>query len=593
MKKWIRWKGLITFVLVAVVIFLAWILLVDSIAKRTIESAGTKVVGARVDLAGADVSLIPLGLTLRGLAVTNPDAPMTNTIEIARLHMDLNPSYLIRRKVVVNELVSEGVRLNTPRKRSGAVPGLKKEVSEPEEAPDSKTGGGAKGAVEKMCGEFSMPSMSQPDINAILAKEPLDSLALASEVESGIKAAQDKWQNQLDQLPDEQKLKEYSKRLEKLKKGGGSLGSLLGSAKDVQKLRSDIQKDMDALKRAQTAFNDDYKGYETQVRDLANAPGRDIQRLVDKYGISTKGLANLSQLIFGEKLCGWMQTAWEWYGKIKPYLAKVRSGKDEQVEKTKPLRGKGLDIHFAETPPIPDFLIRLLKVDAQLEQGDFAGKVENLTSDQPIIGTPTTYAFSGKEMKQAGALNLTGTADLIKPEKPHHEMEMTVKRAALNYLALIGDDAFPLTLNQANGDLDLTLNLTGSDLDAQLQADFSAAKFGTDTGNVQTAIAKAIGSALGRIDRFSLFAGVQGTLDDYSLKISSDLDKVLQSAVGDLVRAEADKLKAALGEQINAKLQGPMAQAKSQLAGLDGIEEALGKRLNIGNDLLKNVKLSF
>ena len=592
MKQWIRWKGLIAFILVVVVIFLGWILLVDGIAKRAIESVGTRVVGARVDLASADVTLIPLGLTLRGLAVTNPDAPMTNTVEIARLHMDLNPSYLIRRKVLVNELVSEGIRLNTPRKRSGAVPGLKKETEKPDDL-SSTSSGGAKGAVEKICGEFSMPAMSQPDIQAILAKEPLDSLALASGLESDIKAAQARWQDQLKQLPDEQKLKDYSQRVDKLKKGGGSLGSLLGSAKDLQKLQADLQKDMDALKKAQTAFKNDYKGYEAQIGDLAKAPGRDIQRLMDKYGISTKGLANLSQLIFGKKLCGWMQTAWQWYGKIKPYLAKVRSAKDEQVEKTKPLRGKGLDIRFAESPPAPDFLIRRLKADAQLEQGNFVGKIENITSDQAVLGAPTTYAFLGKELKQAATFNLSGTADFVKPEKPRHEAAMSVKGAALKDLALIGDDAFPLTLDKANGDLDLTLHVTGKNLDARLDANFSAAKFRTDTGEERTAVAKAIGSALGRIDRFSLSAGVQGSLDDYALNISSDLDKVLKSAVGDLIKAEAEKLKTALSEQINAKLEGPMAQARSELTGLGGIEEALGKRMDIGNDLLKKIKLSL
>ncbi|MBC2709570.1 MAG: hypothetical protein HGJ94_00715, partial [Desulfosarcina sp.] len=74
---------------------------------------------------------------------------------------------------------------------------------------------------------------------------------------------------------------------------------------------------------------------------------------------------------------------------------------------------------------------------------------------------------------------------------------------------------------------------------------------------------------------------------------TSDLDKVLKSAVGNLVKKEAAKFQSALKQQITAKLQGPMAQTQSSLAGLGGIEAELSKRLNLGNDLLKGLKLPF
>ena len=143
MKKWIRLKGLIVFVAAVVVIVLVWMLLVDTVVRRTIETAGTRAVGARVDLARADLSLFPAGLSLSGLAITNPDAPMQNAVEIAHMKMDLEAGYLIRRKVIINEVVVEGLRFNTKRRRSGAVPGLaaeRKSRSDEKAGPGSATG---------------------------------------------------------------------------------------------------------------------------------------------------------------------------------------------------------------------------------------------------------------------------------------------------------------------------------------------------------------------------------------------------------------------------------------------------------------------
>jgi uncharacterized protein (TIGR03545 family) len=252
-----------------------------------------------------------------------------------------------------------------------------------------------------------------------------------------------------------------------------------------------------------------------------------------------------------------------------------------------------LNVRFAEIPPMPDFLIRRLKVNANLSQGDFTGKIENITSDQPILGSPTTYVFLGKQMERAATLSLNGTADFIQPDKPKNKARLAVKGLVVQELTLIRDAAFPLTLNKAAGDVDLNFALMGSDLDAVVKADFRGAEFQAAGGQEQTAVAKAMTSALARVKRFALSADITGTPDAYSVDISSDLDRVLKSAVGDLVKTEVAKLESALRKQITAKVKDPMAGAQSGLIGLNGIEKELSERLDLGDNLLKNVKFSL
>ena len=56
MIKWIRPSGALMFIGLVVVIGGFWWLLADWLLKTTIETVGTKAVGAKVELSGADLT---------------------------------------------------------------------------------------------------------------------------------------------------------------------------------------------------------------------------------------------------------------------------------------------------------------------------------------------------------------------------------------------------------------------------------------------------------------------------------------------------------------------------------------------------------
>ena len=171
MKKWIRWRGLGAFLAVVVIFALFWLLFVDGYVERMIEKYGTRVVGGTVELADADLSLFPAGLELADIQITDPDRPMTNAVEIARISLSLDSLNLLRRKVIIEEMALEGVQLNTPRKTSGAL------VSPPDAAP----AGGAKEALKKWLGDkMALPSLEIRDAREILKNERLESMAMVT-----------------------------------------------------------------------------------------------------------------------------------------------------------------------------------------------------------------------------------------------------------------------------------------------------------------------------------------------------------------------------------------------------------------------------
>jgi len=107
--------------LLVVVITAAWALYVDVAIRRAIEFVGTELVGAKVELASARLRLLNADLVLKGLQVTDPNAPMTNLVEVPEMVADLNGRALLSTKVVVETLAVRGMRFGTPRRTSGAL----------------------------------------------------------------------------------------------------------------------------------------------------------------------------------------------------------------------------------------------------------------------------------------------------------------------------------------------------------------------------------------------------------------------------------------------------------------------------------------
>jgi len=232
MVRFIRWKGLIAFLIVTVIFSSFWFLFVDSIVKSSIEKYGTQAVGAKVDVAKADLSLFPAGLELVGLQITNPEDPMKNAAEISRIKMAIDSVQLLRRKIIVNFMSLEGVRFDTPRKKSGALKkstaksGTQKQPS----APGSES--------------FSLPTFEIPSAKDILEKEALTSLTLIGSFQNDLQSEKKKWEKLLTELPDKKKFEEYKDRIKKIKSSTkGKLGGLLSSAGEAASIQKEIKTD--------------------------------------------------------------------------------------------------------------------------------------------------------------------------------------------------------------------------------------------------------------------------------------------------------------------------------------------------------------
>ncbi|MBU0729055.1 MAG: TIGR03545 family protein [Proteobacteria bacterium] len=568
MKKWIRWQGLIAFGGFCLVISIAWFLLIDSFIVSVIERYGSEALGAKVEVQRANLSLFPLGLELEELACTNPDEPMKNAVEIGNATMSLDLPSLLVRKVIINTMQMTGVRLNTQRKTSGAIPGKKSPPKKSNDTP-GKT--------------FSMPAFDTPDVKEILAREQLDSIKLAETFQKDIKAEQDNWKKRLTELPDENKLKGYETRIKNLKSSSRGLGGILGATKDIQIIQKDLDNDLTRIKDAQTLLDTNLSSYQKRIDAIAKAPAKDFERLKEKYTFSSQGLGNMTNLLIGPKAENYLTKTIFWYEKLSPLLeGGAASNKDRQPEN---IRGKGVFIHFDENKPLPEFLVRHLQTEIITDSGTFSGKISNITNQQQILGSPLEFNFTGQNLKKIEALTLAGVLDHIDPHSSQDTISLAVTGQKTDTVVLSDNKSLPLAMEQSTANITIRASLQQRNLNAAFDVVLKPVKLTTSESPESGAVIQAFADALSEISKLSIWGSATGTLDDYDIKLSSDLDESMKNVVSKAFTKQAKKFEDELRKAVVAKTSGAIGQSQNELGNFDAISKELTTRLNLGSTL--------
>lgn len=548
MKKWIRWKGLIPFVVIVTTVAVFFIFFIDTFIKWSIESTGTKVVGAKVELGSADFSFSPLGVRLKSLQVTNPDKPMENIIDIGDIRFNMNGELLLLRKLIIKEMVVDNIQLNTERKTSGAIKVEKKPKTET--ASSSATQG------------FSIPGVAKPDIDKILSRETLKTPALAKEFEANLDKSKQQWSNISKQLPDQKRLDSHEQRFNKIKNTNTKdITQIAIALKELKTLKQDINSDINQIDQTKKQVSTDFKQLNSQLKALKNSPSEEYHRLLNKYSLTETGVGNISHLVFGDKAKEITRIAIDWYKKLEPYLEHINL---EDEEEAKQQRSKGINVRFHEKNPTPDFLIKTIRATVNLPQGAFKGTILDVASEQQITGKPTTLKFSGTEMANGMSLLLTGSFNRMKTI-PVDTLNFKMRNYQLDNHKLVDSNDMRIVLKKARSDTIVIAGREGKQLRANGTVHVhSIAYNNTASGND---MARLFLGAINKTRDFKINGKISGTLDDYSTRISSDIDDRIKGNMKAQFKQETAKFKQELKTKLEKSVKAPIEQAEKKYNG--------------------------
>ncbi|NOX43744.1 MAG: TIGR03545 family protein [Gammaproteobacteria bacterium] len=586
MKNWIRWPGLLAFLLFTVALTGGFYFFAETLLKAAIEHTGTEMVGAKVELDRADLTASPLGVELHNLQVTNPEEPMVNAVQIGRIKLHMHALELLRLKVIVDEMNVEKVRLNTKRTTSGKI------AEKPVEEPGSDT---------NELFDFSMPAVEMPDVKDILAKETLESEKMVEEAQINMDNSKQKWDKKIPELPDKATFDAYAEKLKSITpvKTGNKLKDLeaLSNAVDeLNTIKKNIQSDLGQLTSAGKELRQDVSLMKNDIQAISQAPSKDIARLMQKYSPSSSGLSNISRLLFGETVTHWSGVAMDWYEKLAPVLLKTTTS--EQSEEVQVPRHKGIDIKFKEHNPLPDFLIKSTRVSLELESGNMNGEVKDITSDQQILGRPLTFLFDADKMDNISKLKFSGNFNHIKPDDSIDTVNLDLTGYKVSHFTVSRSQSFPLSLDSAIADIVLSGELKQGNLNANLASQVKSANFvmsldtslDTPSDKNTSKLTKIIGDALKNVKTFDVKANLQGTIKDQDIDISSNLDDVVKDAMGEQFKQKAQAFENELKDKVEQKTKGLTAKLESQLEKFNGIQQNMDSKQKSAEENIKSIE---
>jgi uncharacterized protein (TIGR03545 family) len=385
--KLMRWKAVVPLAIFLGLLTIGWWLLLDTIVRKGVEAVGAEIVGARVDVEEADVRLREGAVTLRGLQVTNPDAPMTNLFEAEEIVAQVRVPPLLQKKIYVDTVAIRGVRFGTERATSGAL-----------ERP-SQTNAAVRRQVAAWADRVRSPSFSLDGLGgavnvSAIRPDSLATPALARGITTGVDSVRGSWESALRALnpaPVIDSARAFVSRLE-----GASLRTL-GPAGLVQTVR-DGRSTIDELTTMQTSVaslerdvSDGLGSLRGLAGELAESRRSDIAYAMSLLQIPSIEAPDISPALFGDLALTRLRPVLSWLTLAQQYLPPGLDPRRRPGPKRARLAGTTVD--YPARGGYPRFTLAFGEIDLEIE-GDGAGagayqaQVRGLSTGPALYGEP-------------------------------------------------------------------------------------------------------------------------------------------------------------------------------------------------------------
>lgn len=582
----VRWKALIPLGLVLALLCAGWLLLLDRLVEKGVEETGARLVGAKVDLASADVRLRAGALTLRGLEVANPDAPMTNLVEAEEIVADVMVVPLLERSVVVETLAVRGVRFGTTRQTSGAL-----------ENPPAESGRLWR-EVRQWADRVTIPTFSLEGLGGVvnvgaIAADSLESLAVARTTVALADSMRASWRaslaalNPQPQLDSARALMATLQQAQPLRLGLAGVTNLVQSARStvsaVERLRDDMTALDGTVRTGVDVLHD-------RVDGLAAARLADYAYARSLLRLPSLEAPDISPALFGDAALSWVQPVLYWVRMMEQHLP---PGLDPQ-RRTGPdrVRRPGVTVEYPGRESWPRFLLRHAEVDLELggtgvEAGRYVARVRDLTTTPALWGAPATIVAQRSGARR-GPRSLRLGAMLDHARRPIRDSVHAVISGITLPTVEVGQIGARLVMGQ--GDTDFALRRAGDSLSARWfwragsvtweRSDAQTLGRSGAQGVAGARVADLVWRAVSALDQVEIEVRLGGRVTAPAIGVRSNVGEAIArnlrrelgreiEAAERQVRAEVDRL---VGERVE--------QARTQVTALQtGVQQQVATRL--------------
>ncbi|MCC7002569.1 MAG: TIGR03545 family protein, partial [Gemmatimonadaceae bacterium] len=396
--SYIRWRALLPLVIVLALIIGWTILFIDPAVRRGVEAGGTAAVGAKVDLASAKVGVFDGHVTLGGLQVTNPNKPMTNLVEIEEMVFDVGLLPALEKKIVIDTMAIRGMRFNTPRKTSGALP--KSNGPPRPEEPSA-----VRKAVDDWLSQVKIPPLELSTLTqtvnvAGISAESLATLRAARSARDFADSAKTRFVSgltALDPRPTVDSAEALANRLKDASLRTLGINGVRKAVADTRRTLKDLDALNDKLKQFETSTKADVRTIGQRVEAIPAARQQDYAYARSLLRLPTFEIPAIGPQIFSGVVAEKVGDVMYWVQMAERY---VPPGLQRQMKPgPKRVRMDGTDVLFPKEKTYPTFLARLAELSlaiggADEATGEYSARIVGATSQPAVFGQPTRFLVS-------------------------------------------------------------------------------------------------------------------------------------------------------------------------------------------------------
>ena len=530
----IRWSYLAPRLLVVggLMIFLGQGL--DPLVRWSLVAGGQSVIGARVEVGEISSSLGHAQLAARQIAIANPKSPHTNAISAEYVWADLDGASLTRNRLIIDQAVVHGLKINAPRHVSGAL--------ETETEDDSDIG--------------ALGTKWLEDAAKSLGQDFADDLETVQKT----RELRQRWPEEYRDL--ERRIDLWLAEVKRLEDVPNQLrGNVLEQAEQLRRAALTVR----ALREELAALRAEFQRLHQQARidrtDLAEAAARDVEKTKQKLELAKLEPATLTDYFLGPELGPSTRETLQWIQWVRQQIP--------SSDLPPPERGRGRDIYFKDQNPQPWLLVRSLAADGEIhyrgKSTPFFAQANDWTVQPAVHGKPSTLKI--KTMLPAESW-----------------MQLTVDRSSANRridrvtfvcpalpveARTMGDDEY-MAFSLPAGTIDVRANLTMIDdqIDGTIQLTRSDTSPALRVGSKlhSSSLASRLAEKSQELSDLHVWVTISGTLRRPKTSIASPLGEQIRDVLQDSLREELAQRQEELATKVRTEIDQEIQLLRDEVA---------------------------
>ena len=543
----------------------AWWLLADWGIHAGVERAGTRIMGATVNVGALDVDLSDGLLTMTGLQVTNASAPENNIVEIGEISAAVSTGPLLRAKIAIDSVVVRDIRFNNIRETPGEVDTLReRSTSFRDEMALWKT--------STRIPTVPTPSFSSPVDFGSLSADSLETVIRARELAGSVGVARGAFADRIGALDARAQIDSASSLLASLE--GASIRSLgpVGAIRTVGALRSlaeEVTGNLSRISELEEDLGSELVGLRQRLAALDDLRDGDYRRALGVLNLPTFEPDDISAALFQTPLMERVETLLYWVQMVDARLSdRSQSFRFEGPER---LRSAGENVIFPSLgSSLPAFAMDRLEGSVTLGAlTGFSIQILDLSSDPSATGRPTTLKLTGENGTASAALDLSldRTGDTA-------EDELIARLSGLP-LPSLQIAALGARLDLGDGDMRVDLSRSGNSILGAVTWSAIGATW-HHLGPDPTGAAGYLWDIVSRLTSVEITLGLDGPLSSPGVSVRSNIGGQIVQALRDQIGDEVRRAEARARAEVDRLIEQSLTDARNRLA---GFEEAIGGTL--------------